>query len=244
MLGMVSEPVPSMDCGVNVGSEQPVTGSLPNKKNHGKLPRKVHKAEREKLKRDQLNELFLELGHALEPARQNNGKASILGDATRILRDLLLKVESLRKENTALVTESHYVTVEKNELKDETTALEAEVARLHNELRERLQSAPMQHNSSTGLDLALPAQSTNTALPVGQPPVAPFFILPFRQDLQALPEAAATPCPPKPVTEVKRPHARYPNPSDSWPLQVLLRNQNNSNNSSSNSSENDSMERA
>jgi len=44
-----------------------------------------------------------------EPARQNNGKASILGDATRILRDLIVQVESLRKENVALVTESRYV---------------------------------------------------------------------------------------------------------------------------------------
>jgi len=39
--------------------------SLPNKKKEGKVPKKIHKAEREKLKRDQLNELFLELDHAL-----------------------------------------------------------------------------------------------------------------------------------------------------------------------------------
>lgn len=44
-----------------------------------------------------------------EPAPQNSGKASILTDATRILRDLILQVESLRKENVALVTESRYV---------------------------------------------------------------------------------------------------------------------------------------
>lgn len=44
-----------------------------------------------------------------EPERQNNGKASILGDATRLVRDLIQQVESLRKENAALVTESHYV---------------------------------------------------------------------------------------------------------------------------------------
>ncbi|KAK1258146.1 Transcription factor bHLH47 [Acorus gramineus] len=37
-----------------------------NKKNPGKVPRKIHKAEREKLKRDHLNELFVELGNALE----------------------------------------------------------------------------------------------------------------------------------------------------------------------------------
>ncbi|KAK1308098.1 Protein disulfide isomerase-like 5-3 [Acorus calamus] len=37
-----------------------------NKKNPGKVPRKIHKAEREKLKHDHLNELFVELGNALE----------------------------------------------------------------------------------------------------------------------------------------------------------------------------------
>lgn len=46
-----------------------------------------------------------------EPTHQNNGKASILGDATRILRDLLAQVECLKRENEALVTESHYVSI-------------------------------------------------------------------------------------------------------------------------------------
>lgn len=44
-----------------------------------------------------------------EPDRQNNGKACILSDTTRIVRDLIAQVESLRKENAALQTESHYV---------------------------------------------------------------------------------------------------------------------------------------
>jgi hypothetical protein len=44
-----------------------------------------------------------------EPDRQNNGKACILSDTTRILKDLLSQVESLRKENNTLKNESHYV---------------------------------------------------------------------------------------------------------------------------------------
>lgn len=44
-----------------------------------------------------------------KPALQNSGKACILTDANRILRDLILQVESLGKENVALVTESCYV---------------------------------------------------------------------------------------------------------------------------------------
>ena len=44
-----------------------------------------------------------------EADRQNNGKACILTDTTRILRDLLAQLESLRKENSTLQNESHYV---------------------------------------------------------------------------------------------------------------------------------------
>ena len=39
--------------------------SFPAGKNKGKVPRRIHKAEREKLKREQLNELFLDLASAL-----------------------------------------------------------------------------------------------------------------------------------------------------------------------------------
>lgn len=35
------------------------------KKNPGKVPKRIHKAEREKMKREHLNDLFLELAGAL-----------------------------------------------------------------------------------------------------------------------------------------------------------------------------------
>lgn len=41
--------------------------------------------------------------------RQNSGKASVLGDAARVLRDLVTQVESLRKEQSALLSERQYV---------------------------------------------------------------------------------------------------------------------------------------
>ncbi|KAJ6811892.1 transcription factor bHLH47-like [Iris pallida] len=207
----------------NVMAGEPVVGSLPNKKNQLKVPKKLHKAEREKLKRDQLNELFVSLGYALEPDRQNNGKASILSDATRLLRDLILQVEYLRKENVALVTESRYVTVEKNELKDENTTLGADVARLQDELRERLQCGPVWHDRGTDTSLATLPEATGTPPPVAQPPVTSMYIVPLHQDLQAFPQPSIDLSPPKPPTQVMRPHARYPMPSDSWPLQILSR---------------------
>ena len=121
------------------------------KDNPVKIPKKIHKAEREKLKRNDLNVLFLELNNTLgnlvlisllllhqmhspklicdawsihfklivpnlflplvylEPAHQNNGKASLLSNATRLLRDLLCQIDSLKEENTSLLSESHYV---------------------------------------------------------------------------------------------------------------------------------------
>jgi len=39
--------------------------SSSGKMNQGKVPKKIHKAEREKMKREHLNELFLDLANAL-----------------------------------------------------------------------------------------------------------------------------------------------------------------------------------
>lgn len=44
-----------------------------------------------------------------EPGRHNSGKASVLGDATRLLREMISQVESLRRENASLATESRFV---------------------------------------------------------------------------------------------------------------------------------------
>jgi hypothetical protein len=41
--------------------------------------------------------------------RQNSGKASVLGDAARVLQDLVTQIESLRKEYSALLSERQYV---------------------------------------------------------------------------------------------------------------------------------------
>ncbi|XP_044369092.1 transcription factor BHLH062 isoform X3 [Triticum aestivum] len=99
-----------------------------DKRAQEKAPKKNHKAEREKLKRDQLNDLFVELSSMLDHDRQNRGKATVLGDAARVLRDLTTQVESLRKEQSTLLTERQYVGSEKTELQDENTTLRAQGA--------------------------------------------------------------------------------------------------------------------
>lgn len=83
--------------------------------------------------------------------------------------------------------------MEKNELKDENIALATEIARLNDELRGRQQPDP-----------------------IPQPPVTPIYVLPpFHRDLENMSEAETAP------TTVRKPQARYPTPSDSWPLQIL-----------------------
>lgn len=133
------------------------------------------------------------------------------------------------------------VTTEKNELKDENVALAAEIARLHNELQERLHADPTWQNNGT--DQATCAQPTSTTMPVPQPHVTPLYVLPFHQDLQNLPEPVISLSPPQPASQVRRPHARYPTPTDLWPLQVLSRHQHSSSSNSSNS-ENEVSEKA
>ncbi|XP_020575582.1 transcription factor bHLH47-like [Phalaenopsis equestris] len=193
---------------------KPVNGSVPGKKIRVKVPKKIHKAEREKLKRDHLNEVFSELSHALDPARQNNGKATILCDAAKLLRDLITQVESLKKENLALQNESHYVTVEKNELEDDNAALQGDINRLQNKIQESMRHEPPSPLSEPNCS-ALPQQQSSS--------VAPVFVVPLSQDLQqALADVTGPSSSPKPSSQISRPHARYPTP-DSWSLEFLSR---------------------
>nr|QYI40122.1 transcription factor BHLH062-like protein [Lilium hybrid division I] len=212
--------------GAVVAAKKTIGRSFPTKKNTGKVVKKIHKAEREKLKRDHLNDLFLELGLALEPIRQNNGKACILGDAARLLRDLAAHVESLRKENAALIAESRYVTVEKNELKDEKAILETEISRLRNELQERVGSIET---------LSMLHQPISTLSPMPLPPVRPLYVVPVHQDPRPCAEVGSAAVPPTP-TLVRKPQARYPTPSDSWPLELLSRTSQEARHSGSSSS--------
>ncbi|KAG8090565.1 hypothetical protein GUJ93_ZPchr0011g28372 [Zizania palustris] len=169
-LGMAadSESSGSLGGSSSAASEKAVDGSV-DKRSQEKAPKKTHKAEREKLKRDQLNDLFIELSSMLDPDRQNSGKATVLGDAARVLRDLVSQVESLRKEQSALLTEHQYVSSEKNELQEENITLRAQILELHNELCARMGnnslnlsnlavSHPVANNSSNSATQPMPHQ--------------------------------------------------------------------------------------
>ncbi|KAK9748039.1 hypothetical protein RND81_02G031100 [Saponaria officinalis] len=206
------------DCLVNEESDAPEDviddGSQPNKKKRGRVPRRVLKSEREKLKREQLNELFTKLGSLLELSDPNNGKASILNETIRLLKDMITQIQSLRKENDTLLSESHYVTVEKNELKDENSALEIQIKSMQRELEEKL----TQYKPDLNVTLPECWQPETGHLSQQPPMLGPLYVVPINPDFDAFQKADTATNPPVPVS---KPNPRYPTAADSWPLQLL-----------------------
>ncbi|KAI3766821.1 hypothetical protein L2E82_16895 [Cichorium intybus] len=99
--------------------------------NLNKVPKRIlGKAKREKIKREHMNQLFLILSNALEIREQNCEKIFILGETMRVVKEMLDEINRLKEENATLLSESQYVTCEKNELKDETYALEIQIHEL------------------------------------------------------------------------------------------------------------------
>ncbi|CAN6199910.1 unnamed protein product [Urochloa humidicola] len=216
-----------------VPTEKLVHGPTSNNKCEKKAPKKVHKSEREKRKRDKQNDLFGELGNMLEPDRQNNGKACVLSDTTRILKDLLSQVESLRQENGTLKNESRYVALERNELLDENNVIRNQISGLQNELRTRMEGSTIWSHDVTRSNLTAPHPATTVyalqhsphppVIATMAPPLQQLAVLEQsytapRRELQLFPEAASTEdTEPPQYTEgqgisnhVMRPQARYP----------------------------------
>ncbi|CDP02223.1 unnamed protein product [Coffea canephora] len=206
-----------------------------SKKKQGKPSKRIHKAEREKKKRDHMNVLFVELRKAIEPAQLSSGKACIVNDTIRLLKDLLAQVDSLKKDNAALLSESHYVAVEKNELIEENSALKSQVEKLQSEITERTQS-----QSSVNLNIwpsqspiaASELQEDSLRLPstdhqlLSSSVVAPIFVVPLHHDSPIYHKGSQNDtaedfqCNAF-LSNVKKPRPRYPSPSDSWPSQIL-----------------------
>ncbi|XP_073010716.1 protein IRON-RELATED TRANSCRIPTION FACTOR 3-like isoform X1 [Typha latifolia] len=198
----------------------PEQRATPKRKNLGRVPKKEHKSRREKLKRYHLNELFLELGRALEPSsRHTNGKASIVVDATRFLRYLIAGNKTLRKENAALDIEYHYLIRENDEFRDENSALQADIERLQNDLR-RTQPDPIWPNGMDMIPSTLDLPTT-AAMQIEEQAAGPLYLISNHQELHPFSETGNTPPLPNPSSNVSRPRARYPTSSDSWPLELL-----------------------
>ncbi|KAB2044250.1 hypothetical protein E1A91_D01G080900v1 [Gossypium mustelinum] len=94
------------------------------------------KACREKLRRDRLNDKFMELGSILEPGRPpKTDKSAILIDAVRMVTQLRGEAQKLKDSNTSLQERIKELKSEKNELRDEKQRLKAEKERLEQQLK-------------------------------------------------------------------------------------------------------------
>ncbi|XP_051133030.1 transcription factor bHLH47-like [Andrographis paniculata] len=185
--------------------------SIAINKNHGKVPKRINKSQREKKKREHLNELFLNLANTLELSEQSSCKASVLIEATRLVRDTAAQIKNLEKENAALLSESVYITVETNELKDENSALEAEIGKLRTEIKSRVSDLQLDLNKAPAENqvhdpVALQHTGDPLVFQQGQ------FLNLVHLSEQVLPGHGFA---------VRKPHARYPTAADGWPSQVL-----------------------
>ncbi|CAL9151795.1 unnamed protein product [Musa hybrid cultivar] len=96
------------------------------------------KACREKVRRDRLNERFHELSSVLDPNRPPRAdKASILGDATRVLMQLRAEAQELKESNEKLHEAIKDLKVEKNELREEKMRLKADKDKLEQQIKWR-----------------------------------------------------------------------------------------------------------
>ncbi|KAL2468464.1 transcription factor bHLH [Forsythia ovata] len=107
--------------------------------------RKVQKADREKLRRDRLNEQSQIWGtplvnQHLNPDRPKNDKVSILTDTIQMLKDLTAQVNRLKAEYSTLTEESRELTQEKNDLREEKASLKSDIESLNAQYQQRLRS--------------------------------------------------------------------------------------------------------
>ncbi|KAJ4789518.1 basic helix-loop-helix (bHLH) DNA-binding superfamily protein [Rhynchospora pubera] len=84
------------------------------------------KACREKMRRDKLNERFVELSNVLDPTRApKSDKAVLLSDAARVVVHLRNEAQELKDSNEKLQEAIKELKAEKNEIRDEKMRLKA-----------------------------------------------------------------------------------------------------------------------
>ncbi|KAK7324770.1 hypothetical protein VNO77_28603 [Canavalia gladiata] len=94
------------------------------------------KACREKLRRDKLNERFLELSSILEPGRlPKTDKVAILSDAVRVVTQLRNEALRLKEMSDELQAKVKELKDEKNELRDEKNRLKVEKENLEHQVK-------------------------------------------------------------------------------------------------------------
>ncbi|KAL9262764.1 Transcription factor ILR3-like protein [Drosera capensis] len=127
------------------------------------------KACREKLRRDRLNDKFMELASILEHGRPpKTDKAAILMDAVRMVTQLRSEAHKLKDSNSSLQDKIKELKAEKIELRDEKQRLKSE--------KEKLELRLKSVNTQPGFPTPPPAIPAAFA---AQPPPAGSKLVPF-----------------------------------------------------------------
>ncbi|KAF5730591.1 transcription factor ILR3-like [Tripterygium wilfordii] len=157
----------------------------PNSKKRGRsesCAASSSKACREKLRRDRLNDKFVELGSILEPGRPpKTDKAAILIDAVRMVTQLRGEAQALKDSNSNLQEKIKELKAEKNELRDEKQRLKAEKEKLEQHLKtNNVQPSFMPPPSAIPAAFAAQGQAPgNKLMPfIGYPGVAMWQFMP------------------------------------------------------------------
>ncbi|OIW08823.1 hypothetical protein TanjilG_16404 [Lupinus angustifolius] len=156
--------------------------------------RKTQKADREKLRRDRLNEQFAELGNILDPDRPKNDKATILGDTIQLLNDLSSQVIKLKDEYTALNEESDELAQEKNDLREEKASLKLDIENLNNQYQQRLRSVFPWTAMDHSVMMAPPSYPYPMPVPVRPSPIPMQTIQPYPYFVNQNPAVIPNPC--------------------------------------------------
>ncbi|GMH14408.1 hypothetical protein Nepgr_016249 [Nepenthes gracilis] len=144
------------------------------------------KACREKLRRDRLNDKFVELGSILEPgSAPKTDKAAILSDAVRMVTQLRSEAQKLKDSNSSLQEKIREIKAEKNELRDEKQKLKAEKEKLEQQLKSMNSTQP----GFLPPPPAIPAAFAAQAPPAGSK-LVPFVGYPGVAMWQFMPPAA------------------------------------------------------
>ncbi|XP_059661948.1 transcription factor ILR3-like isoform X2 [Cornus florida] len=140
------------------------------------------KACREKLRRDRLNEKFLELGSVLDPGRPPKAdKVAVLSDAVRMVAQLRTEAQNLKDSNEDLQMKIKELKAEKNELRDEKQRLKEDKEKLEQQVKAMsAQPGFLPHLSAMPAALAAQRQAAgNKLMPfIGYPGVAMWQFMP------------------------------------------------------------------
>ncbi|EFH61818.1 basic helix-loop-helix family protein [Arabidopsis lyrata subsp. lyrata] len=136
--GQVCNGVVEINSSSSVGGvkEELEHGLSINRGRNGSCNKPGTKACREKLRREKLNDKFMDLSSVLEPGRTpKTDKSAILNDAIRVVNQLRGEAHELKETNQKLLEEIKNLKAEKNELREEKLVLKADKEKMVQQLK-------------------------------------------------------------------------------------------------------------